>query len=658
MNPAPGLHNLEVDFDSAATSAMLSNYAIFAYTVGGGTVDTSVAPVGFGLANTELNAATITLPVTTTKAGSFTVTEGTYRIGTGGTAITTTVPNGSGTTIVGGTGGGTGNYWRSQPSDNNIIAYGSLITNMPTGNTTITTVAGNAPGSHWTEAGAVFQTTAVANTAIPINLPFTNFALAAGTSVALNGPGAANIGTVSATGNGSIGGVTNVPSSLTVGGIAGTGAGTITVNNNLGLKFAPSSQVALKINGTTAGTQYDQAVVNGAVDLTGATLSVTTGFSPANGATFKIIDNDGADPVVGTFTGVPQGGIVISGATAYTVSYTGGDGNDVVLTAASAGTATTTTVTANPQATTNGTLVTLTATVAPSPGASGTVSFLDNGTVIPGAGSVALVGGVATFSTSTFSVGTHPITASYSGVVGTFQPSTSSPAVNVVISSGATAPAIGTPVTNGGVTGFTGPQSSRIVSIQVPFDQAVQLGATSGTVDQTAIKLVLHTTGVTYPGVVGTTYGAIPTVTTVLSADKKTATLTFSGPNVETGTNTDGTGDTLSSLVDGVYDIVVDPTKVHPDGVPSVNAGTTNSVTVIHRLYGDTGVPDSTVVGGVTNYSSVVNSLDNIDFRTAFNKPVGSGYVPYLDFDGSGAINSNDNIAFRTRFNKTLTWSV
>ena len=51
----------------------------------------------------------------------------------------------------------------------------------------------------------------------------------------------------------------------------------------------------------------------------------------------------------GTFAGLPEGSTVFFGAPAYTISYTGGDGNDVVLTAAPAGAATTTNLVATPR---------------------------------------------------------------------------------------------------------------------------------------------------------------------------------------------------------------------------------------------------------------------------------------------------------------------
>src|SRR3989442_1061261 len=95
---------------------------------------------------------------------------------------------------------------------------------------------------------------------------------------------------------------------------------------------APSFVVQL--NGTTAGTGYDQLNVTGTVNLSGATLSGTMGFTPPTGATFAIITNDGSDAIVGTFAGLPEGSTVVFSGQAFKISYVGGTGNDVVLSAA------------------------------------------------------------------------------------------------------------------------------------------------------------------------------------------------------------------------------------------------------------------------------------------------------------------------------------
>ena len=58
------------------------------------------------------------------------------------------------------------------------------------------------------------------------------------------------------------------------------------------------------------------------------------------------------------------------------------------------------------------------------------------------------------------------------------------------------------------------------------------------------------------------------------------------------------------------------------------------------------------------SFEAIVNTADNLAFRQAFNKPAGSGYQPFLDFNGDGIINTADNLQFRSRFNKSLTWRV
>ncbi|MGH8103834.1 MAG: choice-of-anchor Q domain-containing protein, partial [bacterium] len=70
--------------------------------------------------------------------------------------------------------------------------------------------------------------------------------------------------------------------------------------------------------------------VVGAVTLAG-TLNVILGFTPATNDTFTIILNDGADAVVGTFAGLPEGATFTVGTEAFRITYAGGDGNDVVL---------------------------------------------------------------------------------------------------------------------------------------------------------------------------------------------------------------------------------------------------------------------------------------------------------------------------------------
>jgi hypothetical protein len=86
------------------------------------------------------------------------------------------------------------------------------------------------------------------------------------------------------------------------------------------------------INGTAVGTEYDQTNVTGLVILNGATLLLNLRFTPNAGSEFTIINNDLGDMVIGTFDGLSEGSMFVSGGQAFTISYHGGDGNDIALT--------------------------------------------------------------------------------------------------------------------------------------------------------------------------------------------------------------------------------------------------------------------------------------------------------------------------------------
>ena len=107
----------------------------------------------------------------------------------------------------------------------------------------------------------------------------------------------------------------------------GTSPGTLTTSD-----LTTSGVVRIELNGPAAG-QSDQLKVNGTVDLTGAVLDLSLGFTPAVGQTFTIIDNNLADAVEDTFANLPDGGTVTVSGVTFSIDYNGGTGgNDVVLT--------------------------------------------------------------------------------------------------------------------------------------------------------------------------------------------------------------------------------------------------------------------------------------------------------------------------------------
>ena len=111
----------------------------------------------------------------------------------------------------------------------------------------------------------------------------------------------------------------------------GNGPGILTCSNfNVGL--FDDGVLQIELNGTTPGSGYDQLNVHGLVKLTGITLNASLGFASAVGQQFVIINNDGFDLVGDNFNGLPQNASLYIGDEQFTISYTGGTGNDVVLT--------------------------------------------------------------------------------------------------------------------------------------------------------------------------------------------------------------------------------------------------------------------------------------------------------------------------------------
>ncbi|MBX7209167.1 MAG: M36 family metallopeptidase [Verrucomicrobiaceae bacterium] len=94
-----------------------------------------------------------------------------------------------------------------------------------------------------------------------------------------------------------------------------------TVGNSLAVSFPTPGSTGLTSNGFNA---------------TNVVLNPTLGFAPGLGTILTLVNNTGSGPIVGTFPGVPQDGYITMsfGGVSYgfQVDYTGGDGNDIVLT--------------------------------------------------------------------------------------------------------------------------------------------------------------------------------------------------------------------------------------------------------------------------------------------------------------------------------------
>ena len=97
--------------------------------------------------------------------------------------------------------------------------------------------------------------------------------------------------------------------------------------------MSANSELVIELAGRSAGG-YDQIAATGSVTLAGAlSISVINGFIPVGGDAFTLILNDDADAVTGTFAGLPEGAPITVSGFDFQITYVGGTGNDVVVTA-------------------------------------------------------------------------------------------------------------------------------------------------------------------------------------------------------------------------------------------------------------------------------------------------------------------------------------
>ncbi|WP_461485060.1 autotransporter-associated beta strand repeat-containing protein [Pedobacter sp.] len=268
---------------------------------------------------TKTGAGILTLSGTNTYSGSTTVNAGTLSVASDSNL-------GSGNlTLSGGTLAITG----ATTIDNAIsLAAASTIDNSA--NATLTGVVSAAGNLAKTGAGILTLTgtnTYTGSTTVTAGTLNVNGSL--GSTAALT---VASGATLAGTGSVFAAASSNTATINSGGTLApGNSPGKLTINGNL--TMASGSTLAVEINGTAAGTGYDQVEVSGNVNVTGATLSVSHGYTPTASDIYRIIDKTGTGAVTGTFSGLAEGGTLTAAGNGKLLmaSYIGGTGNDMVL---------------------------------------------------------------------------------------------------------------------------------------------------------------------------------------------------------------------------------------------------------------------------------------------------------------------------------------
>ncbi len=310
---------------SGATAVGTLGVSAASFAIAGGTTIYSVAPT-VTISSGGGSGATATAVLTSGVVSSITISNA----GTGYTSAPSIAFSAGTITTAGTNPTGTGNA-------TNFIVSGIQVTNPGIGYT-------SAPSVSFSSGTG---TTAVANLSAVV--------LGAATSIGGTGDliinpgitGGANIltkvgaGTLTLNGANTYTGLTTISGGRLI--LSGSLTGALQTNN--GFTLAPqgtptvagaltqssSSALQVRLNSSTVGTGYDQLNASGTVTLAG-NLDLVCGANLAPGSTFIILNKSGASAISATFAGKANNSTFTDDGYTFSISYTGGTGNDVVLT--------------------------------------------------------------------------------------------------------------------------------------------------------------------------------------------------------------------------------------------------------------------------------------------------------------------------------------
>jgi hypothetical protein len=583
--------------------------------------------------------------------GTVTFLDGSNAIGTGtlnstGTAVFATAALGGGVhTITASYGGDASNLTSTSPA----------VTETVQALATSTTIAANINPS---VAGAMLQLTATVTQTGPTG----NGGAFSGTVTFLDGGTALGTASVSAAGT-----ATLTTTSL------GVGAHTITASFGGSANYGASvsgplaETIAVANTSTVLGSNASPAIAGMNVVLT-ATVTGNGGIATG---TVKFMDGTsviGTGALNGSGVATLTASTLVVGTHNLTAVYAG-DSKDNGSTSAGltqvvqiATTATTLVASANPS--TFGASVTLTATVSTNGGAaSGTVTFSDGVTVL---GTAAVNAGVAVYSSSTLALGTHPISAVYSG--DTNDAGSTSVVLNeqvlqagpVTLASSANPSTAGTSVAL--TATIAAPQSAAVTGTVTFKDSAVALGTVnvsgSGTAvfNTAALAVGQHTITAVYSGdannrggtsnnlaqvvqTAGTsvTVGSSANPATAGTPLTLTATVTGTGGTV-TGSVTFQDGATVlgtsSVSIAGVASLVVSSLTPGQHSIVAVYAGDANDVPSTSAAFAETVVQATTVA--LSSNENPAMALDSVIFTASVSNGGGAAPTGTVVFSDAG----------------------
>ena len=356
---------------------------------------------------------TLTLSGANTYTGATAISAGSLQAG-----IANAIPSGSAVTLANGATLKLNNHNETIAS---LADSGTAGGNVTLGSGTLTT--GNSASTIYTDM--------ISGTGGLTEQGSGTFTLGGGNTY--TGPTTVSAGTLLVNGSLASASAVSVASGATLGG-SGTAAGRIvdsgvvSPGQSFGLTgtgilnagpttFNSGSSFDVELNGTTAGSGYDQLSVTGSATLgsgvAALNLAIGPNFSASTGATFNILVTSSG--VTGTFSGLAQRATFAADGQVFTISYQGSSGNNVVLTYDGAFTTTTVALLTGANPSTYGTALTFTATVTSSSLPTGSAEFYDGATAL-GAGSTLSGSGdsaTLTFTISTLSAAAHAINAVY-----------------------------------------------------------------------------------------------------------------------------------------------------------------------------------------------------------------------------------------------------